>query len=983
MSDHPPSGRQVYLVIHGHFYQPPRENPWTQEIPLQEGAVPYHDWNERITAECYKPNTRSRVIGSNGRIESVINNFAHLNFNIGPTLFSWIGKYHPEVYRRILEADRKSRAQHGGHGNAIAQVYNHIILPLANSRDALTQIRWGIREFWHRYGRQPESIWLSETAINRETLRDLIREGIKYVILSPTQAQRVRTIGERNWRDVSHNTIDTTQPYRIFQESIIQAPSRQKCSSTRWYRRFAPFVQRQLHIRDKLNSTYKNPYLRRTYRPGFVRKHRHVQNQRVRQSYLDVFFYDGPLSAEISFHHLLRDAGAFARRLHESSRKSSASHVLVNLATDGESYGHHEPFADMCLAHALYKEFSDSGIKVTNYGWYLAHHPPVMEVELKKGENQEGTAWSCSHGVGRWYRDCGCSIGNMPGWTQQWRTPLRKGFDVLRDILAEMFEYFLSDLLRAPWKARDHYINCLLDPSERSVNAFLTRHQKRPLNETEQVLVLRLMEAQKYSMYTYTSCAWFFDDVSGIEVCQNMRYAVRAIQLVRDLFPCFVLHHPGRPGRREESGGLMLEESMLKEFEHAHSNVPGVGTAKDIYLQRVKPEMYTPERAANQFLLEKLLEQVFHSTSFCSPSDSGEYRLYIYTLRATRWEVGKHRMPLNPLDNPQEARQQGVNEEQYQILCRGEIEIRDVTTRQTWRILFASFLRQVDQPVSYLKPVKTTQERKPFQAVLAPYTSGNPDAQLSLQHLEASLQQHGLTAYGLHDLYEEDRERIFYTMVQQGVKRLEHHLESTYQESRQFLAGLTRLHVGIPSELRPAIEFALSYRLRQETEKFRHTRPLFHSPTHLSTELEELLTFSNIHHIALDKTLLQQRLSETLYTYITALGLSFSRKAAQEFQKDSSRLVQLVNETLAFLDNMNELGVSLDTTESQNKAFEIFDDNILPKISTWCKEYDTAAGMLLEDGALEFINAYLDLLEHLNFQVEHYRESINVSIKKG
>ncbi len=202
--------------MHGHFYQPPRENPWTQVIPSQDSAKPYHDWNDRITAECYKPNTRSRALDEHGRILDLLNNFAFLNFNIGPTLMSWMEKYYPDTYQRILEADKKSQERNHGHGNAIAQVYNHIIMPLAKTRDQLTQIIWGKREFAYRFQREAESIWLAETAINQETVQCLIEQGMKYVILSPTQAQRVREIGETEWKDVSNNGIDTTQPYRLF-----------------------------------------------------------------------------------------------------------------------------------------------------------------------------------------------------------------------------------------------------------------------------------------------------------------------------------------------------------------------------------------------------------------------------------------------------------------------------------------------------------------------------------------------------------------------------------------------------------------------------------------------------------------------------------------------------------------------------------------------------------------------------------------------
>ena len=968
--------RDVWVVIHGHFYQPPRENPWTRVIPSQESAEPHHDWNERITAECYNPNTRSRVIDEQGRIDSVVNNFAHINFNIGPTLFSWIQEHHPETYQRILEADRKSLKTRGGHGNAIAQVYNHIILPLANTRDKLTQIRWGKQEFWHRYGRKPESIWLAEAAVNQETVECLIREGIRYIILSPTQAHQVRHFGEEQWHDVSHNSIDTTQPYRMFSRNV-----RSKCR----HRKFSLFSRRRVDVRDSLRSSYTNRDLRFSLNPGGVVKRRSFRSRKPRERFLDIFFYDGPLSADISFQHLLRDAKTFSQRLQESSWKSPSSSVLVHVATDGEIYGHHEPFADMCLAHAIEHEFAARQLRITNYGQYLEQHPPVMEVKLKKGSEQdEGTAWSCSHGVGRWYRDCGCSIGNAPGWNQQWRTPLRKGFDVLRDLLAEMFEFFLKELLRSPWKARDHYIKCLLNPSEQTVNDFLARHQKHPLSDEEQSLVLRLMEAQKYCMYSYTSCAWFFDDVSGIEVIQNMRYAVRAIQLTEDLLPVFSAKHPD-PQRRQEFAGQSLEGLMLQEFEHAQSNIPDRGTARDIYLHDAKPEQYTPQRAINQFLSERLFERVFRHASAPHNSTSQtceEGQIYLYALRPRKWEIHKHSMSDTTHELLHGHLQRDVTKEadgpQQHSLCNGEIEVQDVTTRQRWRFLFSSFMQRSDQPVSYIKRVENDMDWKHFHTFLTSFLARqDPFVPRSLKEFETELHYRGFEAYGFLDLYEEDRERLFYTMIQRGVKRLERHLQAIYEESRHFLAGLTALHVGIPPELRAPIGFSLSYRLRQETENLPVSDEAFHSPQRLSAELEELLRLSSAHHICLDKRLLQERLTETLNTYFSVIATQLpSFLQLPTTSVDLAALEHtaiLLDETWILLDKAKELEILLDTTEAQNQAFEIFYDNILPILEIHSNIQKQRATSISEPKVIEFITRYINLLEKLNIRIDHYQ----------
>ena len=183
---------KAFLTIHGHFYQPPRENPWLEAIELQDSALPFHDWNERITKECYNPNSVSKIVDSRNRILDVVNNYEHMSFNFGPTLLSWLEIYAPLTYERIIKADIDSITEHNGHGNAIAQVYNHMIMPLANENDKQTQVIWGIRDFEYRFGRKPEGIWLAETAVDDDTLRVLVEQGIKFTILSPYQALKIR-----------------------------------------------------------------------------------------------------------------------------------------------------------------------------------------------------------------------------------------------------------------------------------------------------------------------------------------------------------------------------------------------------------------------------------------------------------------------------------------------------------------------------------------------------------------------------------------------------------------------------------------------------------------------------------------------------------------------------------------------------------------------------------------------------------------------
>src|SRR6202790_286768 len=210
---------QRFVCIHGHFYQPPRENPWLETIEIQDSAAPYHDWNERICAECYATNGGARIVNSENKITRIVNNYARMSFNFGPTLLSWLAENAPRSYRNILDGERRSRITFQNHSSAMAQVYNHLIMPLANRRDRLTQIRWGIADYKHRFGHAPEGMWLAETAADTQTLELLAQEGIKFTILAPSQCRRIRPLKsdasatEPAWTTPLSNSVDTTRPY--------------------------------------------------------------------------------------------------------------------------------------------------------------------------------------------------------------------------------------------------------------------------------------------------------------------------------------------------------------------------------------------------------------------------------------------------------------------------------------------------------------------------------------------------------------------------------------------------------------------------------------------------------------------------------------------------------------------------------------------------------------------------------------------------
>jgi alpha-amylase/alpha-mannosidase (GH57 family) len=307
------------VCVHGHFYQPPRENAWLEEVEVQDSARPYHDWNERVTAECYAPNSASRILGPGDRIVDIVNNYGSISFDVGPTLLAWLEKSDPPVYRAILDADRQARARFRGHGGAMAQAYNHLILPLATSRDKRTQVVWGVRDFESRFGRRPEGMWLPETAVDLESLDLMAEQGIRFTVLSPYQARRVREIKGGEWQDASRGRIDPKRPY------LCRLPSGRTIA---------------------------------------------------------LFFYDGPISSDVAFGDLLGNGETFAKRLAGAFADDGGPAQLVHIATDGETYGHHHRFGDMALAYGLNYLETNGLAEATVYGDYLERFPPTYEAEI-------------------------------------------------------------------------------------------------------------------------------------------------------------------------------------------------------------------------------------------------------------------------------------------------------------------------------------------------------------------------------------------------------------------------------------------------------------------------------------------------------------------------------------------------------------------------------------------------------------------------
>jgi alpha-amylase/alpha-mannosidase (GH57 family) len=550
------------LCIHGHFYQPPRENPSLEIIEMQETAFPSHDWNERVTNECYGPNTRARLNGDKGLIKKLINNYSYMSFDFGPTLLSWLEASHPWIYSQILAADKEGQKRYNGHGNALAHVYNHMIMPLATSRDKLTQIRWGLADFRHRFGREAEGMWLAETAVDMETLELMADEGIRFTILSPDQAQAIRTIGMpknalsgitqkdqmnpgTGWVDVKGGRIDPSRSYRVF-----------------------------------LNKE--------------TGKH------------IDVFFYDGPLSRSIAYENILSSGDALLARIKGILEHHKEGPRILSIATDGESYGHHFKFGEMALAWLFDIIEREEQIKLVNFGYFLELSPPHQEVKII-----DKSSWSCAHGVERWRSDCGCSISGKKEWNQKWRAPLRDGLDWLSRELSTIFEKRAGRLLKNCWDARNDYIKVLLRDSD--MNLFFKNHSIRHLGQDEKTEILCLLESQRMALYMFTSCGWFFDDISGIESIQILMYASRAIDLVRRSTP------------------NDLEKGLMYFLVRAISNNPSHENGAKIYEVFAKRTKITPSLAAAHYAIISLLDGV--------NLDDSPFSKMILSLRQNKYTV--------------------------------------------------------------------------------------------------------------------------------------------------------------------------------------------------------------------------------------------------------------------------------------------------------------------------------------------------------
>ncbi|HEY9626312.1 MAG TPA: DUF3536 domain-containing protein [Coleofasciculaceae cyanobacterium] len=774
----------VYVAVHGHFYQPPRENPYLNAIERQPSAAPFHDWNERIHQECYRPNAFARVVSEQGALLSIVNNFEYLSFNIGATLMSWLERHDLEVYQRILEADRKSAERLGGHGNAIAQVYNHIIMPLANDRDKLTQIRWGKADFRSRFGRDPEGMWLAETAVDYPTLAALVAEGIKFIVLAPSQAQRCRPLTQvanpdAEWIEVADNQIDPTRPYRCYVKGL--------------------------------------------------------EGDRA----IDIFFYDGPISRDMGFNDVLNSSHQLADRVGAAVRQDCLAQ-LVSVATDGETFGHHRGGTEKALAYAFTEEFPRRGWTVTNFAHYLSLNPPSWEVELKPV-----TAWSCAHGVDRWQDDCGCGGGG--DWHQKWRKPLRESLDWLRDQLVKVYEENGKKLFRDPWKTRDEYIQVILDRTPSTVTRFLSQHQTHRLSIAERADALRLLEMQRHAHLMYTSCGWFFDELSRPEGTQILRYAARAIELAGDV------------------SGIQLEKGFIKRLASAPSNVTEFfQNGADIYRQLVLPSQISLEQVAAHYAILSLF-------------GTRDQHVYCYAVHTLDYQMQR----LGAL-----------------TLAVGQIQLTSEMTRETSQMAFAVLhLGGWD----FHCCIQSFSGRRAYSQAKESLFNALGQASAAQTILTMS-RIFGSQSFGLQDLFAEERHRMMHLLSQETLTRLDQLYTQVYRDNYGVLMAFHRDGLEVPQELQVAADIAISHRaidflqtLERETSDFPFNDPQL-CQSHLA-ELEAIAHEADHLHCQIKmpqiKQILERLIWRSLWSILPASSLLDSEAELLEGLDWVKRLIEL------------------------------------------------------------------------------------------
>ena len=682
-----------YICIHGHFYQPPRENAWLEVVEQQESAAPFHDWNERINFECYATNAVARILDSDHKIVNILNNYCRMSFNFGATLLSWMEAADAETYKLIQQADKDSKKHYTGHGSAVAQVHGHLIMPLANFNDKVTQVYWGIKDFEHRFGRFPEGMWLAETAVNTETLEVLATHGIKYTILAPRQAKAIRALNTEGWQDIQNENIDTRLPY------LCKLPSGKSIS---------------------------------------------------------LYFYNGNVSQAVAFEGLLNSGKAFAQRLINTFDKSDEPQ-LVHIATDGESYGHHHRLGEMALADCLNFIEEKSSVKLTNYAEYLELFPPQYEVQI-----HENSSWSCVHGVERWRSDCGCNTGGGYGkWHQKWRAPLRFALNWLRDQLIPIFEVEASKYVNDPWAVRNEYITVLLNRSEDNLDEFLDKYALRELSKREKVHLFRLLEMQRHAILMFSSCGWFFDEISGLETTQILQYACRALHYAKQV------------------ADVDLEEEFTFRLSQAPSNLPLFMNGAGVYEKNVKPAHVDLMRVGMHYAASSLFEKYPEKLEFFNYIATSEF--------FERIEAGN------------------------QILAIGQTTVRSKITHSEKHFSFAVlYLGQLN----IIGNISLNMDKTLFDDMYA--RTSKAFKEVNLADVIGSLQEYfGPEKFTIWQLFKEEKQKIINQIMEKNLLTVEGSFRKIYENNYQLMSGLAVTGVAVPDVYKSAVQYILNIDLKK------------------------------------------------------------------------------------------------------------------------------------------------------------------------
>lgn len=672
------------ICIHAHFYQPPRENPWLEYVEVQSSAYPFHDWNERITSECYLPNSASRVVNNENKIVDIINNYSKIDFNFGPTLLHWMRKFHKDAYDAIVKSDEKSVREKSP--AAIAQCYNHMIMPLANERDKITQIKWGIKDFEYHFKRKPLGMWLPETAVDIATLEALAKEKIKFTILAEHQVKEIRKL-----------TNDKFE---------------------------SPNGQLSLH----------SPYLCKLPSGKSIL----------------IFIFNGDISYRISFSNLLANGIDFAKAL-LSKFESKSDFQIVSIATDGETFGHHKRFGDMALGACL-KYLEEQKYEIGSYSKYFEECNILYEMKLN-----ENTSWSCAHGIGRWKEDCSCNAGAFPGGNQKWRKYLREGLDVVRDTLNIKYEDTIKLFQIDPWELRDDYIDVVLDRTNKNVDSFLQKHLKRKPTPQEQTTILTALEIQRHLMLMYTSCGWFFDDISGIETVQILRYAKRALQLSKD---------------------EVLEKKFVDILEHAKSNDHTLKNGKIVWEKYVIPSMLTLENIISHYVIALLfadLEKISHLSCY-------EFS----TLEINKETIGSN------------------------LLIKGRIKIKSLLTYETKELNFISMFLYPFSVYSYVENLNKEDEFNQFYKTIQTFFYNNKFLELNQYFLENKKYKN---IYSFWDMFTDEKNKILQILVKNIFKSYKDLMKKELENKMQMFCEIKSQNILLPDMLNRSLDLYFYFEL--------------------------------------------------------------------------------------------------------------------------------------------------------------------------